>query len=296
MPPDARTRYPLVLVHGLLGFVRLAGRPYWYGIDSALRERRAQVFTPKVSSLNGNEVRGEQLLERIGEILAATGAQKVNLIGHSQGALTVRYAAALKPQWVASVTSVGGPNQGSELADYLVQKLPHNGRREKFAARAAHGVARMLELLESHEYSLHLPLDGIASHRALTCAGMQSFNQRFPQGVPTVWGGEGDYEVHGVRYYSWAGTLQPGVTDRGRNRLDPSQAMCRTLSRTFVREAGQNDGFVGRFSAHLGQVIRSDYPMDHLDLINQLSGRVPDGVDPVGLYLEHAARLREAGC
>lgn len=296
MPHDARTRYPLVLVHGLLGFVRLAGRPYWYGIDSALRQQGAEVFTPRVSSLNGNEVRGEQLLERIGEILSSTGAQKVNLIGHSQGALTVRYAAALRPQWVASVTSVGGPNQGSELADYLQRKLPHNGRREKFAARSAHGMARMLELLESREYSPHLPLDGIASHRGLTCAGMQSFNQRFPQGVPRVWGGEGDYGVDGVRYYSWAGTLQPGITDRGRNRLDPSQAMCRTLSRTFVREAGQNDGFVGRFSSHLGQVIRSDYPLDHLDLINQFAGRVPDGVDPVGLYLEHAARLREAGC
>jgi triacylglycerol lipase len=296
MPRAAQTRYPLVLVHGLLGFVRLAGRPYWYGIDSALRRQGAQVFCAKLSPLNGNEVRGEQLLERLGEILAASGARKVNLIGHSQGALSVRYAAALKPQWVASVTSVGGPNQGSEVADYLVRLLPHHGRREKFAARAAHGAARLLELFESREYSRQLPLDGMALQRALSSEGMRSFNQRFPQGLPTLWGGEGDHQVDGVRYYSWAGTLQPGITDRGRNRLDPSQMLCRALSRTFVREAGQNDGMVGRFSTHLGRVIRSDYPMDHLDLINQFSGRVGSRVDPLRLYLDHAARLREAGC
>src|SRR5471032_32763 len=62
---------------------------------------------------------GRAVVARIDEILRETGAEKVNLIGHSQGSLTARYAAAKRPDWVASVTSVAGPNHGSELADHF---------------------------------------------------------------------------------------------------------------------------------------------------------------------------------
>ena len=117
MSQGSATRYPLVLVPGMLGFIRLVLYPYWYGIVSALRQGGAIVFAVQVSPLHSSEVRGEQLLVRIEEILRETGAGKVNLIGHSQGSLTARYAAAKRPDLVASVTSVAGPNHGSELAD-----------------------------------------------------------------------------------------------------------------------------------------------------------------------------------
>jgi triacylglycerol lipase len=118
------TRYPLVLVPGMLGFVRLLLYPYWFGIVPALRRGGAQVFPVQVSPLHGSEVRGEQLLAIIEDICQRTGAEKVNLIGHSQGALSARYAAAKRPDRVASVTSVAGPNHGSELADHLERTAP----------------------------------------------------------------------------------------------------------------------------------------------------------------------------
>lgn len=37
------TRYPLVLVPGMLGFVRLVLYPYWFGIIKALRRGGATV-------------------------------------------------------------------------------------------------------------------------------------------------------------------------------------------------------------------------------------------------------------
>ena len=37
MAQTLATRYPLVLVPGMLGFVRLLLYPYWFGIVSALR-------------------------------------------------------------------------------------------------------------------------------------------------------------------------------------------------------------------------------------------------------------------
>lgn len=85
MSQELATRYPLVLVPGMLGFVRLLLYPYWYGIIPALRGGGAQVFAVQVSPLNSSEVRGEQLLLQIQQIMARTGASRVNLIGHSQG-------------------------------------------------------------------------------------------------------------------------------------------------------------------------------------------------------------------
>ena len=70
-----------------------------------------------------------------------------------------------------------------------------------------------------------------------------------PTGLAGHLGREGAHEVNGVRYYSWSGTLQPGLTDRGRNRFDGSNRFCRLFARSFVREKGQCDGMVGRFSS-----------------------------------------------
>lgn len=89
--------------------------------------------------------------------------------------------------------------------------------------------------------------------------------------------------------------MQPNTLKEGLNALDPLNVFCRALSAYFVTEAEQNDGLVGRFSSHLGTVIRSDYALDHLDTIGQPTGRLRTGVDPIELYVQHAKRLRDAG-
>ncbi|MGC5699809.1 triacylglycerol lipase [Pseudomonas sp. NFXW11] len=295
MSQELATRYPLVLVPGMLGFVRLLLYPYWYGIIPALRRGGAQVFAVQVSSLNSSEVRGEQLLARIQQILDSTGASRVNLIGHSQGALTARYAAAKRPDWVASVTSVAGPNHGSELADYLQRYSPAQSLRGRLLSALLRGIAALMSLMETGYRGPRLPVDVHASHQSLTTEGVALFNRQYPQGLPETWGGQGAPEVNGVRYYSWSGILQPGKTDRGFNLLDGSNRSCRLFARTFVREAGQCDGMVGRYSSHLGQVIGDDYPLDHFDIVNQSLGLVGKGAEPIRLFLEQARRLKAAG-
>jgi len=290
------TRYPLVLVPGMLGFVRLVLYPYWFGIVAALRRGGAQVYPVQVSPLHSTEVRGEQLLRVIEQLRERTGVDKVNLLGHSQGALTARYVAAKRPEWVASVTSIAGPNHGSELADYLEQRYPGDSPRGRILKAVLHGLGKLMGWLETGWKGPALPIDVHASHQSLTSSGVARFNQAYPQGLPETWGGEGPAEVNGVRYYSWSGVLKPGITDRGLNRLDGSNRFCRLFARTFVREKGQCDGMVGRFSSHLGQVIGDDYPLDHLDIVNQSLGAVGKGAQPVRLFTEHAARLKAAGC
>lgn len=295
MSQQCATRYPLVLVPGMLGFIRLVLYPYWYGIVSALRQGGAVVIPVQVSPLNSSEVRGEQLLARIEEILRQTGAQKVNLIGHSQGALTARYAAAKRPDLVASVTSVAGTNHGSELADYLQTHYPAETVRGRLLSALLRLLGALMSLLETGYRGPKLPVDIQASHGSLTTAGVALFNQHYPQGLPETWGGQGPEEVNGVRYYSWSGTLQPGKTDKGRNLFDGTNRSCRLFARTFVREAGQCDGMVGRYSSHLGTVIGDDYPLDHFDIVNQSLGLVGRGAEPIRLFVEHAERLKAAG-
>ncbi|MGY2401084.1 esterase/lipase family protein [Pseudomonas sp. SDO5271_S396] len=289
------TRYPLVLVPGMLGFVRVGWFPYWYGIVPALRAGGARVFPVKVAPLDSSEVRGEQLLVQIERIRLETGADKVNLIGHSQGALTARYAAAVRPEWVASVTSVAGPNQGSELADHIQAHYPVDGLKGRLMSALFHLVAWLMALLETGARGPRFKADLRASHLSLTSGGVALFNRQYPQGLPQTWGGQGDEVVNGVRYYSWSGTLQPGITDRGRNLFDGTNRSCRWFARSFVREKGQCDGMVGRYSSHLGKVIGDDYALDHFDIVNQSMGLVGKGAEPIGLFVEHAKRLKAVG-
>ena len=72
----AQTKYPILLVHGLFGFDSIAGVEYWYDIPESLRAEGATVYVDTVSAANSTQVRGEQLLLQVQQILAATGAIK----------------------------------------------------------------------------------------------------------------------------------------------------------------------------------------------------------------------------
>ncbi|MFJ4543911.1 lipase family alpha/beta hydrolase [Pseudomonas sp. NPDC088885] len=285
MQRNATTQYPILLIHGLFGFERIGHFELFHAVKEALQAVGCRVFVPHLSATHDNEVRGEQLLLQIDRVLRGTGSNKVNLIGHSQGALAARYAAALAPHTVASVTSVSGPNHGSELADVLRQALIPGELPEKVAQNVVTLFADFLSVLSG---SVAMPQNALAALGALTTQGAARFNQQYPQGLPESWGGQGPDCVNGVRYYSWSGTLP----DHSQPSLDPVEHICRKLSKYFKKDAGQNDGFVGRFSSHLGIVIRSDYPFDHLSILRGVSPARAVSPNPIELYVEHARRLQ----
>ncbi|WP_336346924.1 triacylglycerol lipase [Pseudomonas monsensis] len=287
MRRNATTRYPILLIHGLFGFERIGHFELFHEVKEALKTTGNRVFIPHLSATHNNEVRGEQLLRQIDRVLAGTGAAKVNLIGHSQGALTARYAAAHMPHVVGSVTSVSGPNHGSELADFLRKALVPDQLPDSVALNVVTLFSEFLTLMSG---STTLPQSALAALNALTTEGVSRFNDKYPQGLPHTWGGHGAELVDGVRYYSWSGTLPTTKAAM----LDPVHALCRGLSEYFITEAGQNDGFVGRFSSHLGTVIRSDYPLDHLSSLRRPVIGASALPDPILLYIEHALRLQAA--
>lgn len=274
-----QTKYPIVMVHGFLGFESIGPLEYFYGITSALRSGGANVYVTTVSAANSTEVRGEQMLTQVKQILAVTGAAKVNLIGHSHGGPTARYVAAVRPDLVASVTSVGGVNKGSKVADVLMDEAPG------VSTVVLGAVANLMSIVSG---STGRPQDAKAAMMSLTTAGSLAFNSRYPEGVPLSACGEGAYQARGVYYFSWSGAKQ--VT----NVLDPLDAPLALTALAFNGE--KNDGLVGSCSSHLGRVIRDDYAMNHLDEINQTAGLVSlFETSPVTVFRQQANRLQGLG-
>ncbi|MCU5787919.1 lipase family alpha/beta hydrolase [Alloalcanivorax marinus] len=276
------TRYPIVLVHGLFGFDTAAGVDYWYRIPEELRQGGAQVYVAQVSAAEDTVVRGEQLARQVETILASTGADKVNLIGHSHGGPTIRYVASVYPQYVSSVTSVGGVNWGARLADVLqgvVDNVPFSGNLIGYLGNALAGIIDLFSGGGNDQ-------DILAALKALTTAETVAFNQQYPEGVPARYCGDAPrVAANGISYFSWSGAKP--LT----NGLDPSDALLGATSIVFLGEP--NDGLVSSCSSHLGMVIRDDYRMNHLDEVNQVLG-LHDlwSTDPVTLYRQQANRLK----
>jgi triacylglycerol lipase len=280
----AHTRYPIVLAHGVLGFAYIGQQSYWRHIPEALRAHGAEVYVTQVSAFNSSEVRGRQLADQVEHILFVSGAKKVNLIGHSHGAQSVRYVAAVHPEWVASVTTVAGPIRGSEVADWLLALSVSHPWIAQTIFDWGDDLGQLIDLLTDKD----LPQDARAAELSVSSAGAALFNRLHPEGVPKDDCGQGDAERDGIRYYSW------GSVGHFSNPANPADYLMSFTGLAF-RSWDDNDGLVGRCASHFGQVIRDDYPMNHFHAINQLMGWVGPGVDPVQLFVEHAQRLKAAG-
>ena len=280
-----QTKYPIVLVHGLFGFDNIGPVEYWYSIPAALRADGAKVYVTQVSAANSTEVRGEQLLTQVKQILAATGAAKVNLIGHSHGGPTIRYVASVRPDLIASVTSVGGVNKGSAVADVLLNVAPPGSLSNAVLVSVTNGLASIINFLSGGG---GLTQNSLAAAQSLSTSGSNTFNLAHPEGVPTTACGEGDYTARGVSYFSWSGAK--AYT----NILDPIDPALALTSLAFG--GAKNDGLVASCSSHLGRVIRDDYAMNHLDEVNQTVGLVNlFETNPVTIYRQHANRLQGLG-
>ncbi|XID74586.1 lipase family alpha/beta hydrolase [Alkanindiges sp. WGS2144] len=282
----AKTKYPIVLNHGMFGFTRLGtpefGMDYFYRVMPDLASNGATVYATQVSPLNSTEVRGEQLVAQIEEVLAITGADKVNLIGHSHGGPTTRYAAGVIPNKVASVTTIAGVNKGSKVADFILSTGIGAPVISKFVE------ATLAPVMDWAQGKPDLPTDMMASLKSLSTAGSLEFNQRFPAGVPISACGNGTAITNGIYNYSWSGNRT--VT----NLLDPDTIIMGIASLAFGTTP--SDGLVGTCSSHFGQVIRDNYAHNHLDEVNMIMGlRGLLSPDPVALFRQHANRLKNNG-
>jgi triacylglycerol lipase len=274
-----KTQYPIVLAHGLMGFESILSLiDYWPGIVNSLEKDGATVFITEVSTVNSSQVRGEQLLEQIEEIIAITGAEKVNLMGHSQGSLDARYVATVRPELIASITSIGGPH-GSDITQLDIESGLLSGLIE--------ALGNLIAVLSHNDNPVNI--ENLV--QLFSKEGIEAFNNDYPIGLPNTPCGEGaavEYvDGYPIRVYSWGGTAY--IT----SGLDPTDFVF-AITGSFFDES--NDGLVTRCDNHLGDVIRDNYFMNHLDLTNMMFGLVSIfEANPKTVFRSHANRLRNAG-
>ncbi len=297
------TKYPVVMAHGLGGWTTLFGiLDYYNGIPEALMEGGTNVFTTKTSSFTDGEVRGEQLLQQVETIRALTGKDKVNLFGHSHGGSDIRYVAAVAPEHVASVTAVSAPAQGAAMADWILKTAEKDSLAEGLpkgeynkgtqgAVAFFNFIGKFMDVGSGIKIKDLQQQDALASIYSLSTDYMTKvFNVKYPAAMPTKYCGQppANNVVDGVAYYSFSGV------GTFYNPLDPIDYVFSLTALPYGNDP--NDGLVSACSSRVGHVIRDDYPMNHLDSVNQLLGLVAWGrVEPLTIYRNQVGRLKNQG-
>ncbi len=286
-----KTKHPVVLVPGIFAFDSIAGIDYWYQIPSAIESRGGKVFVPKINAFDSSVDRGEHLIAQLDEIKASSGGKitKFNLMGHSQGGVTSRYVMAVRPDLVASVTSMSTPHTGSPVADLLTGIAPEDSMQGNLVAAVGDAVGNLVNLLSDNKASKS---DVYAMLGEFNEAGAADFNAHYPLGLPTQECGEGDRTVtvngHDIKLFSWGGAA-PVTTG-----IDPSDVLFGTTSLVF--KGAPSDGITGVCANHFGQVLRDDYIMNHIDINNHVLGLVSIfDTNPKTVFKNHANRLKKMG-
>lgn len=269
----AQTKYPIVLVHGFMGFKDILGVDYFYQVPDDLRKNGAKVYVAAVSQVNSSETRGEQLLQQLQQWAAADGVKKFNLIGHSQGGPTARYVAGVAPQWVASITTVASPSRMTlQDGDNSINDLINN------YSSLTSSFGSFVAWLSGSK--LPQNVDAVKNF----ADEVNAFATRFPLGVPSTYCGVDGKEYEGGMYFYSVTGNKPKT-----NAWDISDA-------AMVEGATPSDGVIPVCAAHFGKVLRNDYPWNHIDEMNHVFGLIGKGApDPVAFYRTQANRLKLKG-
>ncbi|MCG8314120.1 MAG: triacylglycerol lipase [Pseudomonadales bacterium] len=287
----ASTEYPIMLVGGFFAFDSVVGIEYFYGIADDLRRYGAEVHETDLSEFQSNEFRGEELLREIENYLAMSGHKKVNIIAHSQGAPTARYVASVRPDLIASITSVHGMNKGTELADAIRFLAKEDSVMEAVLENLARAVGIFWSSLSGG--SNKSSQSAIAILESANTVDAAVFNQQHPAAVPKKQcGTRGDHTVKGIRYWSWGGT--GGRFGKITNPMDLIDDLLLSIT-PITFSNNKHDGVVPKCGQYLGKPIRHNYKHNHVDAVNHLFALIGVTTSPKTLYRNHANRLKKAG-
>jgi len=296
-------KYPIILVHGWSGFDVMFGViEYFWNIKRSLENQGATVFVADLDAFGVDfdpaqygvsnpfyrgetPTRSEQLRACILEVLAITGAEKVNLIAHSQGGITARYCISNmtdgtgKPMYpkVASLVMISTPNRGTFFANLILGVSTSSGLAQWITDILANTVWGKL-LCGDANANFQAP--GLIMKKEYM---INVFNPNNPDITPA----HDRINGIGVKYYSYAGLVR-GMT---------SNAAIYPIWRITSKHDGPGDGIVSVESAKWGEWMGTLYGLfgvDHWMETNQLFGITP-GFDCEGFYYNTAKMLEKDG-
>ena len=251
-------------------------------------------------------MRAGYLAAQVDELLARSGAEKVNLVCFSMGGIDCRYLVSSDGldygDAVASVTTISSPHRGTYVADVAVGFLPDEDDEDDADAIDAIATLYGSTFSEVADDS-HI----VAALASMSERGMADFNATIS-------------DHPGVTYQSWAGVSSvAGLRNPRRNAEteactdeDGNVLLMRhegTVDRMdallvgaagFVAHGTQlrpNDGVSTVESAKWGR-FRGCYPGDHLDAAGQIGDEGPDprtGFDYLRFYRNLAFDLAAQG-
>ena len=258
---------PIVLHHGMAGFLELGPLRYFSRVPQHLRGLGYEVFLTQVQPINGSQERAVELEQQLRCINHIAGSQGVHLFAHSQGGLDGRLVASRQGDepLIETLTTLAAPHRGSAVADAFLS-LPLAGRGP---------ITQALMLIYSGLVGRpDAEADLNRQMQELSRAHMTTFNAETPDHPEVV-------------YRSWAGRsvgsrlnrdiasepCDPGVhaNPPGRDIVDPLFALLQPIA---TREQGPNDGLVPVSSAKWGLFLGC-VPADHLDEVGMMNDPAP---------------------
>ncbi len=125
MNNKCKTKYPIVLVHGI-GFRDREHLRYWGRIPKALEEEGCEVYYGNQDSWGTIEHNAKIIKQSIEDVLKKTNCKKVNIIAHSKGGLEARYLISNLGMFenISSLTTIGTPHHGSKSMSLLCKAPP----------------------------------------------------------------------------------------------------------------------------------------------------------------------------
>lgn len=263
-----KTRYPLVLVHGIF-FRDWQLVNYWGRIPNELIRNGADIHYGGQQSAAAVSQSAEELKATVLKVLKETGAEKVNLIAHSKGGLDARYAITrlgLAP-YVASLTTINTPHRGCIFAQSLLKRLPK---------KVIHFITEKYNAV-FHTLGDRDP-DFLAGVVDLTAAKCAQFNKDTP-------------DMPEVLYQSVMSTM------KGFSSAPFPLNLTWLLVKKYDKEP--NDGLVALSSAPWGNYLGNlTVPhrrgLSHGDIIDLVRENIP-GFDVREYYVELVKGLKEQG-
>ena len=252
---DCRTKYPIILAHGL-GVTDTGGLYVpWGRIPDTLRRRGAVLYFGGQDAWGSIETGAAQLARTVRRAMRETGCDRVNLIAHSKGGLEARMGWG---RHAASLSMLSTPNHGSRVAELLLYARPGVAAwaRGNDAYWARHGDEKP---------------DSLRAGEQLTPKYLEQFNRDNP-------------DANCVYYQSWGARL-------GKARTDTAMLLTHGL---FYPAHGESDGLVTPASARWGHWRGTLEGVSHQQLVD-VFGKDRDGFAVCGFYIRLVQELVRLG-
>ncbi|MGV0408189.1 esterase/lipase family protein [Corynebacterium resistens] len=148
--PTLNRPYPVILIHGTI-----SSKNVWQNLVLRLRNDDFVVFSPDYGVHGTQDIptSAQDIGAYIEQVLSATGAEAVDIVGHSQGGLLARYwiNELGGEDYVHHLISLGSPHHGTTLLGMLGNLLTSETTQRMAAAtiRRVFGAAGMQQVIGS---------------------------------------------------------------------------------------------------------------------------------------------------